>query len=48
MTSYLFCNFLPFLLQDFLLFICMIYYIFSSNEQLTLHGLYEKRAESMS
>lgn len=48
MTSYLFCNFLPFLLQDFLLFICMIYYIFSSNKQLTLHGLCEKRAESMS
>lgn len=47
-TSYLFCNFLPFLLQDFLLFICMIYYIFSSNKQLTLHSLCEKRAESRS
>lgn len=45
--SYLLCNFLPFLLQDFLLFVCMIYYIFSSDKQLTLHGLWEKKVESI-
>ena len=47
MKSYLLCNFLPFLLQDFLLFVCMIYYIFSSNKQLTLHGLCEEKVESI-
>lgn len=36
---YLFCNFLSFLFQDFLLFICVIHNIFPSHQQLAFHGL---------
>lgn len=43
--SYLLCNLLPFLFQDFLLLICMIHDIFSSNKQLAFHGLSKKKVE---
>lgn len=43
MQGYLLCDLLAFLFQDLLLLVCMIYYIFSSNKQLTLHSLSEEQ-----
>lgn len=45
MQGYLLCDLLAFLFQDLLLLVCMIYYIFSSNKQLALHGLGEEQSK---